>query len=140
VTATVQRGDYAPGAEEVVTDVLGLPPIRDERWTAELFYRGGSQLGVAVRVGQARTEDFTATLQRYHVDWFPLRGGAVALGGTYDQDVDSVGRRTARRLILTPSWIVNRHLVLNLNYTAIHVSGEPGQRTRAFQVTATVML
>jgi hypothetical protein len=64
----------------------------------------------------------------------------VALGGTYDQDVDSVGRRTARRLILTPSWIVNRHLVLNVNYTLIRVSGDPGQRTRAFQVTATMTL
>ena len=139
VTATVQRGDY-DGAAVELPDFIGLPPIRDERWTAELFYRGGSQLGAAVRIGQARTEDFTATLQRYHVDWFPFRGGTVALGGTYDQDVDSVGRRTARRLILTPSWIVNRHLVLAVNYTAIHVSGEPGQRTRAFQVTATLTL
>ena len=140
VTATVQRGDYGTDAAVLLPDTLGLPPIRDERWTAELFYRGGSQLGAAVRVGQARTEDFTATLQRYHVDWFPFRGGALALGGTYDQDVDSVGRRTARRLILSPSWIVNRHLVLNVNYTAIHVSGDPGQRTRAFQVTATMTL
>jgi hypothetical protein len=139
VTATVQRSDYGAGAE-VLPDLIGLPPVRDERWTAELFYRGGSQLGAAVRLGQVRTEDFTATLQRYHVDWFPFRGGAVALGGTYDQDVDSVGRRTARRLILNPSWMVNRHLVLTVNYTAIRVSGDPGQRTRAFQVTATMTL
>jgi hypothetical protein len=139
-TATVQRGEYDNAAETLLPDQIGLPPVRDDRWTAELFYRGGSQLGAAVRIGQARTEDFTATLQRYHLDWFPFRGGAVALGGTYDQDVDSVGRRTARRLILTPSWIVNRRLVLNVNYTLIRVSGDPEQRTRAFQVTATMTL
>jgi hypothetical protein len=35
---------------------------------------------------------------------------------------------------------VNRRLVLNVNYTLIRVSGDPGQRTRAFQVTATMTL
>jgi hypothetical protein len=79
-------------------------------------------------------------LQRYHVDWFPFRGGAVALSGIYDQDVDSVGQRTARRAIFTPAWTVNRHLILSVNYTFIDVSGRGGTRTKAFQALATLTL
>ena len=74
------------------------------------------------------------------MDWFPFRGGAVALSGIYDQDVDSVGRRTARRLIFTPVWTVNRHLILSLNYTFIDVAGPAPARTRAFQALATLTL
>jgi hypothetical protein len=140
VDATVQRSVYEEGALPLLPDLLGLPALRDERWTAELFYRASAQLGVAARVGRARTDAFTATLQRYHVDWFPFRGGAVALSGIYDQDVDSVSRRTARRLIVTPVWTVNRRLVLTVNYTLIDVGGRSAYRTRAFQALATVIL
>jgi hypothetical protein len=140
VDATLQRSAYEQGALPLLPDLFGVPARRDERWTAELFYRASSQLGVAARVGQARTEAFTATLQRYHVDWFPFRGGAVALSGIYDQDVDSVGRRTARRFIFTPVWTVNRHVILSLNYTFIDVAGPERARTRAFQALATLTL
>jgi hypothetical protein len=140
VDATMQRSEYEAGALPLLPDLLGVPARRDDRWSAELFYRGSSQLGVAARIGQARTDAFTATLQRYHVDWFPFRGGAVALSGIYDQDVDSVGQRTARRAIFTPVWTVNRHLILSVNYTFIDVSGRGGTRTKAFQALATLTL
>jgi hypothetical protein len=140
VTATIQHSNYQQGVEQLLPDLIGLPPARDERWTAELFYRAGSQLAAAVRLGKARSDGFTATLQRYHLDWYPFRGGAVALSGIYDQDVDSIGRRTARRLTLTPAWVVNRHLILNVNYTVLTVSGLGGTKTRTFLATATVSL
>jgi hypothetical protein len=53
-------------------------------------------------------------------------------------ELDSLGRRQARRLTLTPAWQVNRHVLFNVNYTWLDVTGPQAGGTRTFFVTPTV--
>lgn len=145
--ATIQRADYEGGFRPPISDGgllppegIALPPTRDDRWSAEIYYRPGSRLGLSARVGRAAAGAISGVLQRYHVDWYPLAGGAVALGLTYDEDVDSIANRRARRLVLTPSWTLNRRTVLNLNYTRISASGPVTSSARTFYATLTFTL
>ena len=117
-----------------------IPPERDERWWVELFYRAGPQLGASGRLGRAHTTVGSAMIQNYHLDWYPFPGGALRIGGQYDQDLDALGQRQSRRLTLTPAWTVNRHVVVNVNYTFLGVTGPQAGSTRTFFVAMTVTM
>jgi hypothetical protein len=146
--ATIQRADYEggfvplppTGGGLLPPEGIALPPTRDDRWSAEVYYRPGSRLGLSARIGRANAGAISGILQRYHLDWYPLAGAAVALGVTYDEDVDSVANRHARRLVLTPSWTINRRTILNLNYTRLTTSGVVDTAARSFYVTLTFTL
>lgn len=147
LAATLQRAEYEAGFPPPVSgggllppDGIALPPERDDRWSAEVYYRPGSRLGVSARVGRAVAGSITGILQRYHLDWYPFAGGALALGATYDQDVDSISSRQARRLTLTPTWTINRRAVMNLNYTLLSISGPVTSSARTLYTTLTLTL
>lgn len=138
LNASFSRSTYDLAVVEIVPAILGVPPARDDRWTAELYYRPNSQLGLAVRYGRATANGFSATLQRYHADWYPFRDGSVTLAGTFDQDVDSIGHRRSRRLTLSPAWRMNRHATLNVSYALLTLAGDAQGRTESFAVTLTL--
>lgn len=147
LTATVQRAVYENGftppdgsGDLLPPEGIALPPERDDRWSAELFYRPGSRLGLSARIGRATAGTLKGMLQRYHVDWYPFAGGALALGGTYDQDVDSIANRQARRLTFTPVWTINRRTILNLNYTRLTAVANRSTTARSFYATLTLTL
>lgn len=139
LTANIQRSRYEDG-EIQLPGFEGLPPRRDVRWEADVFYRPSTQLGVGVRLGRASTERVSGTIQRYHLEWYPLPGGALAFTGTYDQDVNAAVGRTSRRLLLTPTWRINRRMVLTASYILIDTTGALGTRTTSFYATLTLNL
>jgi hypothetical protein len=106
---------------------------RDLRWTSELFWRPSGRLALGARLGRASDGDRSGTLQNYQLQWQPFPGGAITLSTLYDQDLDPVNDRRSRRLILSPSWRINRSLLLNLSYVDLEaVQGPIEQRTRSF--------
>jgi hypothetical protein len=117
----------------------GVPPARDERYEAELFYRPGRQLGLAARVGYVSSEQASGVIQYYRIEWFPFPGGTLSLGATYDQDVDAYAGIRSRRFIFTPRWTFNPHAILDLNYTRLVQSGNTSSRTSSFLATMTVI-
>jgi hypothetical protein len=136
--ASFSNSDY--GLEAPVDPNVGLPAQKDERIAAEAYYRASVQLAVSVRVGWADTGDVSGLLQRYHLDWYPFPGGALRIGAQYDQDIDGLTGREARRFSFTPAWQINRRMILNFNYTNTDVPSDPAARTRTFATTLTVTL
>lgn len=120
------------------SDTVGIPPARNGRYEAELFYRPGQQLGLAARVGWVSSVQVSGLTQYYHAEWFPFAEGALSLGTTYDQDVDAYANVKSRRLMLTPRWTLNRHAVLDVNYTRLWQSGLATTKTTSFFVTLTM--
>jgi hypothetical protein len=134
VTVNLQQnrfeGNVPPGAELRESD---------RRWTSELFWRPSGRLGLGARMGRASGGETSGTLQTYQLQWQPFPGGAIALSTLYDQDLDPVNDRQSRRLILSPSWRINRSLVLNLNYLDLRTSQGPIElRTRSFFAALTL--
>jgi hypothetical protein len=137
--ASFSNSDYGRG-EAPVDPNVGLPAQKDERIAAEAYYRASVQLAVSVRVGWADTGDVSGLLQRYHLDWYPFPGGALRIGAQYDQDIDGLTGRQARRFSFTPAWQVNRRMILNFNYTNTDVPSDPAAGTRTLSTTLTVTL
>ncbi|HVO09257.1 MAG TPA: hypothetical protein VMX54_00775 [Vicinamibacteria bacterium] len=140
LTAALQHTNLFGQPIDVRPEDTPIPPERDDRWTVELFYRAGPQLGVSGRWGRAHTSLAPATIQNYHLDWYPFPGGSVRIGGQYDQDLDTLGQRLARRVTFTPAWTVNRHVLINVNYTFLGVTGPQAGNTRSFFVAMTVTM
>ncbi len=118
--------------------VQGLPPARDDRASAEFYWRGGQPLALGVRIGHVSTDQLSTTTQRYRVEWYPFGGGTVSIGMTYDEDVDPYANRTSKRMMVAPRWVMNRHAILDFNYTFIDTSGLFATRTRSFYTTLTL--
>ncbi|HET7747115.1 MAG TPA: hypothetical protein VFM29_07425, partial [Vicinamibacteria bacterium] len=140
LNVAVQRSRYSGTTDVLVTDFQGVIPTRDDRVSLDLYYRSSSQLMVGGRFGYAASDAVSGFVQRYHVDWYPFPGGSVRLGALYDEDVDSIADRRARRFSFTPTWTVNRRVVLNLNYTTLDVTGDPSPATRSLFATLTLIL
>jgi len=63
----------------------------------------------------------------------------VSLGGSYDQDIDPTVNRRAKRMILNPRWMMNRWVMLDLNYTSIITTFETNAyHDRTFFATVTL--
>ncbi|HXY40664.1 MAG TPA: hypothetical protein VEQ10_13405, partial [Vicinamibacteria bacterium] len=140
LTGALQHTNLSGQPIEVGPEDTPIPPERDDRWMVELYYRPGPQLGVSGRWGRAYTSLAPATIQNYHLDWYPFPGGSLRIGGQYDQDLDILGQRVARRVTLAPAWTVNRHLLLNVNYTFLGVTGPQAANTKTFFVAMTVTM
>lgn len=113
-------------------------PTKDERYSGELFYRPGQQLGLGVRFGYVRSDAISGPIQQYRIDWIPFPYGALVLAARYDEDVDPFGRRHARRFMFTPRWTLNRKMFLDFNYTLQTFTGTP--RTMQLYLTFTVTM
>lgn len=132
--ASLQRTRYDAGSDDAA-----LPPgSRDERYNAEVFFRPSQQLALSSRFGWARGDAVSGLTQRYHLEWYPLPGGALSIGGQYDEDIDPYSQRTSRRVLVDPRWTINRHAVLNLSYSLLEVSGTPSSRTKIFYTNLTL--
>jgi len=113
-------------------------PVDEERYTGDLFYRPGPQLGLDIRIGWVKSGNLSSPTQNYLVDWRPFTYGSLRLGGRYEVDIEPFTNRRAQRLILDPSWTLNRHTTINLNYTRQTVTGSP--RTNIFFTSLTVTM
>jgi len=116
-----------------------LGALRDDRISAEFIWRSGRQLRLSARFGWASADVLSGFTQRYHVDWYPFGDGTVSLGGSYDQDIDPTVNRRAKRMILNPRWMMNRWVMLDLNYTSIITTFETNAyHDRTFFATVTL--
>ena len=66
---------------------------------------------------------FSAGLGTLRLQLSPFAGGNLHFDSIYAMDVDTVGRRTSHRLLLSSIWTLNPHTSLNLTYTASSVNG-----------------
>lgn len=100
-----------------VVQLLG--PQRDDRLTDEFIWRAGRALQVGARFGWVSGVAVSAFTKRYHVDWFPFSDGAVSVTTSYDDDIDPMLNRRAKRLLFNPRWVMNRFAVFDINYTSV---------------------
>ncbi|HET7453839.1 MAG TPA: discoidin domain-containing protein [Thermoanaerobaculia bacterium] len=97
----------------------------DERYTGDFYYRPGPELGVDVRIGWVRSGNLTGLVQNYRLDWRPFPYGSLNVGGRYEEDVEPFTNRRFRRAIFDPSWRLNPHMTIDLNYTKEMATGVP---------------
>ena len=135
LTGTLQR-NTADSASEA-TQLLG--PTRDNRVYADFIWRPGPQLTLSSRFGWLSSDALSGFTQRYHGEWHPFGQGALVLAGSFDDDVDPIMDRRARRMILNPRWLMNRWTILDLNYTSVSTTFPNGSlRQRTFFATLTL--
>jgi hypothetical protein len=126
-------GNVAMQRSEATGDEMVGPAVgKDYRAYGEANLRASQQLLLAARIGWAEGSGTSGVIQRYRVDWHPFPGGAIVFGFSYDQDQQSTTGYKSQRIAVFPSWIVNRHMILNLNYTRIELSGP--ERTRENEI------
>ncbi|HSM13472.1 MAG TPA: hypothetical protein VLA66_05335, partial [Thermoanaerobaculia bacterium] len=108
-----------------------LPPellidVQTDRWYADVQWVPSGRLNLGARFGRAEGGGTSTPIQAYRLIWSPFAGGAVALVARYDENVDPVRDRRSRRLIVTPTWTINRHLRLSLDFqqSQTSVAGE----------------
>jgi hypothetical protein len=95
---------------------------------------------LSTRYGWLSSEALSGFTQRYHVEWRPFGDGTVALAGAFDDDIDPVMNRRARRMIFNPRWLMNRWTILDINYTSVSTTlpnGSLRQRTLFATLTLT---
>lgn len=135
LTASLQKN--ATDSTTEATQLLG--PSKDNRVYADFIWRPGPQLTLSSRLGWLSSDALTGFTQRYHGEWHPFGDGTVALAGAFDDDIDPVTDRRARRIILNPRWLMNRWTILDLNYTSISTTFPNGSlRQRTFYATLTL--
>lgn len=144
VAANLQRTDFSgPAAAE-----LALERQTFQRYYAELNYRPSSKLLLSGRFGYSNAGALSGTIRAWRVEWYPFAGGTIGIGSIYDEDVDANHfSRRFRRLQILPTWQINRHAVLNVNYNFLQLQNgatdttpATTSRARQFFVTLTLVL
>ena len=135
LTGSYQRN--ATDSTDPATQLLG--PSRDERIYSDFIWHPGPQLTLSTRFGYLSSDALSGFTQRYHVEWRPFIDGTLALAGAFDQDIDPVTDRRARRTIINPRWLVNRYVIVDVNYTSLSTTFTNGSlRQRTFLATLTL--
>jgi hypothetical protein len=133
--ASFQRVD-SQSADPAV-QFLGI--TRDDRASAELIWRPGRPLTLAVRGGYVSGHELSGFTHRIRADWQPFDDGALVLGGSWDQDIDPVLDRRATRAVFNPRWLINRWATFDLNYTSVSLTSRSStQRQRTLFATLTL--
>jgi hypothetical protein len=114
LTGTLQRAT----SDSTDPASLLLGAVRDEAY-AELIWQPGRPLLVSTRIGYVSSEVLSGFTQRVRLEWYPFGGGTVSLAATYDEDIDPLVDRRARRMVFSPRWAMNRFVTFDVNYTAV---------------------
>lgn len=136
LSGSLQRASSS--SDDPATLLLGA--ARADRLWSELAWNPGRALIVSARVGYISSAAVSGFTQRVRVEWSPFEGGTVALIGTYDEDIDPMSDRRARRMVFSPRWTMNRFVTFDFNYTAVSTQLEAlseEQKTLFFSVTVT---
>jgi len=142
--ANLQRTEFfGRGAE-----ALGLGRQTIDRYYGELVWRPSSKLMLSGRFGYSNADALSGTIRAYRIEWYPFAGGTIGIGSIYDEDVDSNHfSRRFRRLQILPTWQINPHAALNVNYNFLQLENgatatTPASTTKArqFYVTLTLVL
>ena len=115
LTGTLQRAT----SDSTDPASLLLGAVRDDRAYAELIWQPGRPLLVSTRIGYVSSEVLSGFTQRVRLEWYPFGGGTVSLAATYDEDIDPLVDRRARRMVFSPRWAMNRFVTFDVNYTAV---------------------
>lgn len=136
LTASMQKN--RTDSSDPALQLLGA--ARDNRYFADFIWRPGPQLTTSTRFGWLSSDALSGFTQRYHVEWRPFSDGTLALAAAFDEDIDPVTDRRARRTIINPRWLVNRWATVDVNYTAVSTvftNGSLRQRTLFATLTLT---
>jgi hypothetical protein len=144
LAANLQRDQYSGSAAAA----LGLTERTSDRYYAELTYQPSAKLILSGRIGYSSAAGLSGTIKAWRVQWYPFAGGTIGLGTIYDEDVDTNHfSQRFRRLQILPTWIVNRHatLTINYNFLSLQNSGADGvaateTKARQFFVSLTLVL
>lgn len=118
LSAALQRATST--SDDPATLLLGAQ--RGDRASAEFIWQPGRPLLVSTRIGYVSSSVSSGFTQRVRVEWSPFAGGAVSFVGTFDEDIDPMSDRRARRLVFAPRWAMNRFVTFDFNYTAVSSS------------------
>lgn len=129
-------------------EATGIASQQFRRYYAELYYQPSSKLILSGRYGYSDVAGLAGTIKGWRVQWYPFAGGTVGFGTIYDEDIDTNHfSQRFRRLQIMPTWIVNPHATITLNYNFLSlqnsaVDGAPASTTKAkqFFVTLTLVL
>lgn len=144
VAANLQRTEFSGAG----ADALGLSRQTLQRYYAELDYRPSPKLLLSGRYGYSNARGLSGSIRAYRIEWYPFAGGTIGIGTIYDEDVDANHfSRRFRRLQILPTWQINRHAVLNVNYNFLQLQSGATEttpattsRARQFFVTLTLVL
>ena len=125
---------------------LGLGRQTIQRYYGEITYRPSAKLMLSGRFGYSNAGALSGTIRAYRIEWYPFAGGTIGIGSIYDEDVDANHfSRRFRRLQILPTWQINRHTILSLNYNFLELQNgatatTPATVSRARQFYATLTL
>ncbi len=143
LSANLQRTKYEGAG---AAGQFGVLESRDQRYYGELYYRPSSRLLLSGRFGYVGGTTVSGATETYRVEWYPFAGGAIGIGTIYDDDIETNGiTHRFRRVQILPHWAINRHAILDLNYSFLTLKSTlPGRTsqtsTRQFYVTLTLTL
>jgi hypothetical protein len=113
-TATVQTGtlSQAPSAT-----VLFPQPPASRVYAGTAAWRASERLQLGTTLSWLETGGRVGLAQQYRVALDPFPGGAFRLALTYDESLDAFNGTHLARVLVQPSWRINRHTSLDGSFT-----------------------
>jgi hypothetical protein len=142
LAANLQKTDFS-GAGAAIT---GIASQELRRYYAELYYQPSSKLIVSGRYGYSDVAGLKGTIKSWRLQWYPFAGGTVGIGTIYTEDINSSQlSQRFRQLQVMPTWVVNPHATITLNYNLLTlqnsaVNGIPASTTSQRQFFVSLML
>ena len=109
-SAAVQTGSVTQPATAAV---LFPQPPSSRVYAGTALYRASERLQLGASLSYVETQQHSGFAQQYRVAWDPFPGGAFRLALAYDESIDAVNGSRLARLLLQPSWRINRHATLD---------------------------
>jgi hypothetical protein len=113
-TATAQTGSVAQPA--TATLLFPQPPA-SRIYAGTAAWRASERLQLGATVSWIETGGNSGLAQQYRVAIDPFPGGAFRLGIIYDESLDAFNGTHLARLLVQPSWRINRHASLDGSFT-----------------------
>jgi hypothetical protein len=135
-TASVQTGSVAQPASAIVL----FPQSPASRiYAGTGAWRASERLQLGATVSWMETGGRAGLGQQNRVALDPFPGGAFRLGITYDQSLDPFNGTHLARVLVQPSWRVNRHASLDGSFSdTIHSDPPPTTHTKLYFLAFTL--
>jgi hypothetical protein len=135
-TASAQTGSVAQPAS--ATLLFPQPPA-SRIYAGTAAWRASERLQLGATLSWMETGGNAGLAQQYRVALDPFPGGAFRLALVYDESLDAFNGTHLARLLVQPTWRINRHASLDGSFTdTIHRDPPPLTHTRQFFLAFTL--
>jgi hypothetical protein len=129
-TASAQTGSVAQPASATI---LFPQPPASRVYAGTAAWRASERLQLGATLSWMETGGSAGLTQQYRVALDPFPGGALRLALVYDESLDSFNGTHLARLLVQPSWRINRHASLDGSFAdTMHRDPPPVTHTRQF--------